>query len=66
MKSVPDIFTSKYSKPVSSLSSNRAPVTSAEEAELKDGEWLWDPSVNTLQLGNNTAVVQTQKESWFF
>lgn len=64
MKLVPDIFTSKYSKPVSSLSSNRAP--GAEEAELRDGEWLWDPSVNTLQLGNNTAVVQTQKESWFF
>lgn len=56
---VPHIFTSKYSKPVSSLSSNRAPC--AEGAELRDGEWLWDPSVNTLQPGNNAAVVQTQK-----
>lgn len=61
MKLVPDIFNSKYSKPVSSLSSNRA--LGAEEAELRDGEWLWDPSVNTLQLGNNTAAVQTQKEN---
>lgn len=56
MKLVPDIFTSKYSKPISSLLSNRAPY-----AELRDGEQLWDPSVNTLQLGNNAAIVQIQK-----
>lgn len=59
MKLVPDIFTSKYSKPVSSLSTNRAPC--AEGAELRDGEWLWDPSVNTTQLGNNAAILQAEK-----
>lgn len=56
---VPDIVTSKYSKPASSLLNNRAPC--AEGAELRDGEWLWGASVNTLWLGNNSAIVQTQK-----
>lgn len=56
MKLVPDIFTSKYSKPINSLLSNRAPY-----AELRDGEQLWDPSVNILQLGNSAPIFQTQK-----
>lgn len=50
MKLITDIFSSKYSKPVSSLLSNRDPC--AEGAELRDGEWLWDPPVNTTVAGH--------------